>query len=175
MKFVIHTVALLFLLGGTTSTFARQEEKGRSEEAKPAEQAKPAQQHAPQAKPAQQKPQHAQQAKPAPQQQAQHAKPAQPAHAQQARASAGHSAGGAHGRISDAHYRASFGSGHNFHVNQGEFNNHRFAYGGYSFGFGAPWPVGWLYTDAVYVDYVDGAYFMFDPVHPGVRLSINII
>jgi hypothetical protein len=31
-----------------------------------------------------------------------------------------------------------------------------------------------LYTDSVYVDYIDGGYFLCDPVHPGVYLSIAI-
>jgi type IV secretory pathway VirB10-like protein len=198
MKFAIHTAVLLLILGTTTSAFSRQEEKGRSEgdkpaeqdkpakAAKPAQQSKPAQQHAQQTKPtpeqnaqktkpAPQKQQSAQQVKPAPRQQAQEAKPAQQKGTQQAQLKSGSNGGGAHGRISDAHYRASFGSSHSFHVNQGEFNNHRFQYGGYAFGFGAPWPAGWLYTDDVYVDYIDGGYYMFDPFHPGIRLSINII
>ena len=37
-----------------------------------------------------------------------------------------------------------------------------------------PWPVGWLYTDNVYVDYINGGYFLCDPIHPGVNISINI-
>ena len=150
------------------------------QQAKPApQQAKPAQpQHAQQqAKPAEQ--QHAQQqAKPAPQQ----AKPAaQPQHAQQqakpaqqqarpAQAAAGH------GRIPDDRYRASFGSGHTFHVNRADFAGGpgRFQYGGYWFSAVNPWPLGWLYTDNVYVDYMDGGYFLCDPIHPGVFLSINV-
>ena len=50
----------------------------------------------------------------------------------------------------------------------------RFQYGGYSFGFIDPWPVGWGYSDDVYVVYVDGGYYMYDPVHPGVRIAISI-
>src|ERR1035438_8478067 len=82
---------------------------------------------------------------------------------------------GDHGRISDDHYRASFGSGHNFHVNRGDYDHRRFDYGGYSFGFIDPWPVGWGYTDNVYVVYDDGAYYMYDVVHPGVRISVSIL
>ncbi len=37
-----------------------------------------------------------------------------------------------------------------------------------------PWPVAWLYTDDVYVDYMNGGYFLCDPVHPGVYLSITV-
>src|SRR5579863_10049826 len=61
-------------------------------------------------------------------------------------------ANGAHGRISEAHYSASFGSEHSFHVNRGDYDHRRFAYGGYNFGFVQPWPVGWGYDD--YVDVV---------------------
>jgi hypothetical protein len=93
----------------------------------------------------------------------------------QAKNNGENSGGGAHGKISEAHYSASFGSGHHFHVNQGDYNNHRFAYGGYSFGFIDPWPVGWYYTDDVYVVYEDGGYYMYDVVHPGIHISVNIL
>jgi len=201
MKVVIPTGILLLLLGTNASTYARQG-KGQEEhpqESKPAQQqsrpvqqqhaqqhAKPAQQeHAQQhAQPAQQ--QHAQQqSKPVQQQHAQQqARPEQQQHAQQrnaaqsqARPQQSHPAGGnggRYGRISDSHYAASFGSGHRFHVSKSDYEHRRFQYGGYSFGFVDPWPVGWGYSDDVYVVYVDGGYYMYDPVHPGVRISINI-
>jgi len=95
--------------------------------------------------------------------------------AQQSQHEAGNQGNGAHGRISDDHYRASFGSGHNFHVNQGDYNHRRFQYGGYSFGFIDPWPVAWYYTDDVYVVYDDGGYYMYDVVHPGIRISVSIL
>jgi hypothetical protein len=79
-----------------------------------------------------------------------------------------------HGRISEAHYTASFGSQHRFHVNQSDYQRRRFSYGGYSFGFIDPWPVGWAYSDDVYIVYVDGGYYMYDPFHPGVRIAVNI-
>jgi cbb3-type cytochrome oxidase subunit 3 len=184
MKAAITAAVLLVLLGTTASTYARQE-KGQEEHsqgAKPAEQ-----QHAQQqSKPAPQ--QHAQeQTKPAQQQHVkQQAKPVQQQHAQQgnagksqAQAQQSHPAGGnkgnyAHGRISDDHYAASFGSGHRFHISQSDYQHRRFQYGGYSFGFIDPWPVGWGYSDDVYVVYVDGGYYMYDPVHPGVRIAISI-
>ena len=37
-----------------------------------------------------------------------------------------------------------------------------------------PWPMEWLYTDNVYVDFMNGGYFLCDPVHPGVYLSITV-
>jgi hypothetical protein len=94
---------------------------------------------------------------------------------EQSRNDGGKSGNGAHGRISEAHYSASFGSEHHFHVNQGDYNNHRFNYGGYSFGFIDVWPAGWYYTDDVYVVYEDGEYYMYDVVHPGIHISVNII
>ncbi len=149
---------------------AQQEAKPAPQQARPAQQqTKPAPQQAKQqeAKPAQQQARPApQQAKVAPQseraQQPQQARSAQPA--------------GAHGRIPDDRYRASFGSGHTFHVNRAEFAGGpgRFQYGGYGFVMVDPWPVAWLYTDNVYVEYHNGGYFLCDPIHPGVFLSINI-
>lgn len=198
MKLAISTAALLLVLGTTASVYARQE-KGQEEhheEAKPARpEAKPAQ-HQQTAKPAQHEPQakaeHAQQPKPAEQHPAQkqaqtrsqsqqhpvtHAQQNDPGRTQ-ARTAQSRPAGRgnyAHGRISDAHYAASFGAEHRFHVSRGDYEHRRFQYGGYSFGFVDPWPVGWGYSDDVYVMYIDGGYYMYDPVHEGVRISINIM
>ena len=46
----------------------------------------------------------------------------------------------------------------------------RFQYGGYWFGYNQGWPVGWDYNDDCYVEYIDGAYYMFDLRHPGFDL-----
>ena len=51
----------------------------------------------------------------------------------------------------------------------------RFQYGGYWFGFVQPWPVAWYYTDDVYVDYIDGGYYLYNPYYPGTRVSINVV
>jgi hypothetical protein len=61
-------------------------------------------------------------------------------------------------------------------VNRDEFDggSGRFQYGGYWFNVVDSWPAGWLYTDDVYVDYINGGYFLCDPYHPGVYISINI-
>jgi hypothetical protein len=82
-----------------------------------------------------------------------------------------------HRRISEEHFRAHFGQEHHFAVRKvvvvgGE---HRFQYGGYWFGFGEPWPAGWAYTDDVYIDYIDGAYYLFNVRHPGVRIAVNVV
>jgi hypothetical protein len=198
MKFTISTAALLLVLGTTASVYARQEkaQQEHHEEAKPAKpEAKPPE-HQQTAKPEQHEPQakaeRTQQPKPAEQHPAQ--KPAQTrTQSQQHPVTQAQQNGGgrsqprtgqsrpaskgnyAHGRISDAHYAASFGAEHRFHVSQGDYEHRRFQYGGYSFGFVDPWPVGWGYSDDVYVMYVDGGYYMYDPVHLGVRISINIM
>ena len=201
MKFPIATAVLLVLLGSTASTYARQEkghegERGQQQGSKPAAQKeRPVQQ---------QRPQQQHQTQPAAHQQTQNARPAeqprtqQAAHTQQPQthavnhtnqgntgpsqaqvrqtnATAGARGGSQHGPISDAHYASSFGSGHSFHVSRGQYDSRRFNYGGYSFGFIDPWPIGWGYSDNVYVVYTDGGYYMYDNVHPGLRLSISIL
>jgi hypothetical protein len=50
----------------------------------------------------------------------------------------------------------------------------RFHYGGYYFGYNQAWPVGWGYDDDVYVEYIDGGYYMINPRHPGLHLTLNI-
>jgi hypothetical protein len=152
------------------------------QQAKPAQQPQRAQSQQ-QANPAQQ-PQRAQsqqRVKPAQQpqraQSQQQANPAQQAQrAQQQRQTGRAEPVSSHGRIPDDRFRASFGSGHTFHVNRAEFSggSRRFQYGGFWFALVNPWPVAWLYSDAVYVDYLNGGYFLCDPIHPGVFLSINI-
>ena len=203
MKIIeVLTTSILFLLPGAIApayALGQHEQEKQPEEKQ--QQAKPAQ-HVQQAKPAQQ-PQHAaQQAKPAAQQkqakpaqepqratQQKQAKPTQQSQragqqreAKPAQQRAGAQQGnrgqsaGSHGSIPEARFRSNFGRGHTFHVNRGEFANGsgRFQYGGYWFNVVDPWPVGWLYTDDVYVDYLNGGYFLCDPLHPGVYISINI-
>jgi len=152
----------------------QEQDKSTKQEAKQ-EQEKPAKQEAKQVKQEQDKStkQEAKQVKQ--EQNDNHAQQQGQQSAQQSQRDAGNKGGGEHGRISDDHYRASFGSGHNFHVNRGDYDHHRFHYGGYSFGFIDPWPVAWYYTDDVYVVYDDGGYYMYDVVHPGIRISISIL
>jgi primosomal protein N' len=81
------------------------------------------------------------------------------------------------GRIPDDRFHANFGRGHNFHMGNpvlvGGYS--RFQYGGFWFGFVQPWPSGWYYTDDVYIDYVDGGYYMYNPYYPGTRFSISVV
>jgi hypothetical protein len=172
MKFAIRTAVLIFLLGTMASAKAQQEE--HKQEGKPEQQ---------QGRPAQQQ----RQAQPAARQQTRNAQPAQQQRVQQGdagrnrpqapqtRAAAGNRGNSGHGRISDEHYAASFGREHSFHVNRGDYDSRRFAYGGYSFAFIDPWPIDWGYSDDVYVVYADDGYYMYDRVHPGLRISINIL
>ena len=171
------------------------------QEAKPAQkEARPAQQHPQQqskmpqrqraengAKPAQQQQQHAQQQQQHPQQAERTQRQQTPDNraergndgrqqerAQQSNRENENRGGHEHGRIPDDRYRSSFGREHRFHVDRDDYQHRRFQYGGYTFGFIDPWPVGWAYSDDVYVEYVDGGYYMYDPVHPGLRISISI-
>jgi len=82
-----------------------------------------------------------------------------------------------HVRISDKEFHDHFGHAHTFRIGHPVIveGRPRFTYSGHSFIIVDPWPVGWAYTDAVYVDFIDGAYYLIDPVHPGIRLSLNIV
>jgi len=187
---VLGTAVLLLLPGAIVSAYAQEQHEQEKQPQQKQQQAKPTQ-HQQQAKPAQQQAKPAQQqqraqnqqpakpaqqqAKPAPQQQrAQSQQPAKPAQQQQLASGAQPAAN--HGRIPDDRFRASFGRAHTFHVNRAEFAgaSPRFQYGGFWFALVDPWPAAWLYTDDVYVDYMNGGYFLCDPVHPGVYLSINV-
>jgi hypothetical protein len=191
----ISTTTLFLLLGTTLAANApqdrqeqpdkseKQEEKAKPERKEP--QVKPPKQEqanktvkrdAKQAKQEQKDEPANHEAKPAKQEQnAEHTKQQDQQSVQHSQGDNGKRDGGSHGRISDAHYRASFGSGHNFRVNQGDYEHRRFNYGGYSFGFVDAWPDSWYYTDNVYVVYEGGGYYMYDAIHPGMRISVNIL
>jgi len=78
------------------------------------------------------------------------------------------------GRIPADHYQANFGREHTFHVSQGDYRNHRFQYGGYSFGFVDTWPSNWLYTQDLYVIDIDGVYYLCNPMYPGVNIALEV-
>jgi len=204
MKSIFPT-ALVALLFGFTAPIQARGERGQQgghpqaarpaqQQARPAQQAKPAQR---QARPIEQQRQtrpvareQAQQARPARLQQA--ARPQQPqappanrvqqddhgrtqARAPEARPEGRGGDEREHGRISHEHYVAHFGREHSFHVNRGDYEHRRFQYGGYAFGFIDPWPMGWGYSDDVYVEYIDGGYYMYNRIQPGIRISVNIL
>jgi cytochrome oxidase assembly protein ShyY1 len=78
------------------------------------------------------------------------------------------------GGIPADRYKANFGGEHTFRVTQGDYNNHRFQYGGYWFGFAAPWPGNWLYTQNVFVVDIGGVYYLCNPTYPGVNVELSI-
>lgn len=80
-------------------------------------------------------------------------------------------------RISDEHFHAHFGREHYFAVGRVTVvaGHPHFAYGGYKFEVGQPWPARWAYTDHCYIDSVEGRYFLFNVRHPGVRVAVNVV
>jgi primosomal protein N' len=159
---------------------AKQEEQAKAKPEKQESQAKPAKEEK-QAKPAKQ----TQQAKSEKQEGRgntageQHGQPQRSASAQERQRSMPAlrlSARGS-GRIPDDRFRSNFGSEHTFVINEpvmvGGFS--RFQYGGFWFGFENPWPVGWYYTDNVYVDFIDGGYYLCNPYYPGARVGISVV
>jgi len=186
---VISTAVLVLFLGISIPAFAQEDHEKKGGGGGKAQQAE--QQHAQKAQPqrAQQaQPQHAQKAQPQRTQQAQqqHAQKAQPQRAQQAQpqrtqqaqpvAQSRGSNGNHYGRISDDHYRANFGHDHSFHMIRPQMISgyQRFQYDGYWFGFNQGWPSGWSYDDNVYVEYVGGAYYMYDIRHPGIHITLSL-
>jgi hypothetical protein len=84
-----------------------------------------------------------------------------------------HANNGGHGRrVPEEKFRASFGSSHHFHVQRG--SDRRFNYGGYYFTYNEAWPGDWDYNDDVYIDEIDGEYYLINPRHPGVRLMVIV-
>ena len=175
---IMSTTALLLLLGATVPAFAQEEH--HEEAAKPAkqeEQAKPAQ-HEEQAEPAKQ----TQQAKTEKQQGhsnggQQHAQRSEAEQQRQRSAPELRLSVRGNGRVPEERFRASFGHEHVFVINEpvivGGYS--RFQYSGFWFGFVDPWPEGWYYTDGVYVDYVDGGYYLYNPYYPETRVSISVV
>lgn len=190
---IISTSALFLVAGLTAPAYAQKDDHkdggapAKEQQSKPAEQQHT--QQAKQSKPAeQQHTQQAQQSRPAEQQHTQQAQQSRSGEQQRPERSVAQqqtqrsmpalrlSARGS-GRIPDDRFRADFGEGHRFVISRpvmmGGYS--RFQYGGFWFGFVQPWPVGWYYTDDVYIDYVDGGYFLCDPYYPGARVSISVV
>jgi len=86
-------------------------------------------------------------------------------------------ANGRGGHIPDDRFRAHFGREHTVVIRQPVVveGQPRFQYGGYWFAIADPWPPDWAYTDQCYIDYVDGEYFLFDLLHPGVRIALFVV
>ena len=97
-----------------------------------------------------------------------HQEPGQQGHARPAGKSA---------HIPDEKFHAQFGREHKFAAQRPVIveGQPRFQYGGYSFVLVDVWPTDWAYTDDVYIDYVDGDYFLFDLLHPGERIALFVV
>jgi outer membrane biosynthesis protein TonB len=80
-------------------------------------------------------------------------------------------------RIPDARFRSNFGRGHEFRIGSPRMVDgySRFQYGGYWFGFVQPWPNNWYYTDDVYIDYIDGGYYLCNPSYPGDQIAVSVV
>jgi hypothetical protein len=172
----ISVLALAIL----TPAYAQQEQHEQKEEEKD--------------KPAQEKEKKEQPAKPAKQEeksaQQQHAQPkaekqdeksaqeqnAQPARQEERNGQQQHAqpAQNRGGRIPADRYKANFGTDHRFRVSRGDYDNHRFQYGGYSFGFVGGWPNNWLYTQDVYVVEINGVYYLCNASYPGVNVELSV-
>ncbi|MGB6250215.1 MAG: hypothetical protein WBF54_13950 [Terriglobales bacterium] len=172
----VSTAVLSLTLVAAAPAFAQQEQHEQQEEqkAKPAAQEekkaqpekatkqeeKPAAQQEKSTKPEEKNAQQEKNTKPE-EKTAQQAKPEQQAQ---------HAAGG---RIPADKFKANFGQQHTFRVSQSDYSNHRFQYGGYSFGFVDPWPSNWLYTQDVYVVEINGVYYLCNASFPGVNLALS--
>jgi hypothetical protein len=202
---VIGTTALFVFLGSTIPAFAQEEQHDQQakpdqheEQAKPAKQeekTKP-QQRQEEAKPAKQE------EKDKPEQRQEQAKSEKPtAENKQAKYDEGNKSSGQHvqrtpaeqqrqravpelrlsvrsgSRIPDDRFHSNFGRGHEFRIGSPRMvgGYSRFQYGGYWFGFVQPWPAQWYYTDDVYVDFIDGGYYLCNPYYPDDRVSISVV
>jgi hypothetical protein len=86
-------------------------------------------------------------------------------------------ANGKSGHIPDKDFKEHFGRQHTVVINRPVIveGQPRFQYSGYWFAFSDPWPGDWSYSDNCYIDYVDGEYFLFDLLHPGVRIALVVV
>ena len=167
---VISTAVLSLALGVAVPAFAQEQHEQEGQKAPAARDEKKAQpeKSTKQAEPAAQQEKNAKPAEKNAQQQQRNTKPAEKNAQPQQRA--GNNGGG---RIPDAKFKANFGQQHSFRVTQADYSNHRFQYGGYSFGFVDPWPSNWLYTQNVYVIEIDGVYYLCNASFPGVNLVLS--
>lgn len=151
----------------------RQDEPKRPEEPKQQDEAKPA------SRPDEMKTPRQDEAKPSKQEQKQEEKQSRDEMKQgRQEQQEGHARpAGKGGHIPDDRFRAQFGRSHTFRVQRPVVvdGQPRFEYGGYSFVLIDAWPADWAYTDDCYVDYIDGEYFLFDLLHPGMRIALFVV
>lgn len=160
---LVSTAALSLLLGSTAVVWAQEEHNDAKPEGARPEATRPAQDEARPPHQGEEMPRKQDEAKPPRQEEA---KPSKPQHA-----------GTQHGRIPDDKFRSHFGHQHTFVVNRITIveGQRRFQYGGYWFTLVDTWPAEWAYTDDCYIDFIDGEYFLFDLLHPGVRIAIVVV
>jgi len=165
---VISTAVLSLALGVAVPAFAQEQHEQEEQKARAAQDEKKAQpeKSTKQAEPAAQQEKNA---KPEEKnaQQEKNAKPAEKSAPEQK------AAGNRGGQIPADKFKANFGQQHSFRVTQADYSNHRFQYGGYSFGFVDPWPSNWLYTQNVYVIEINGVYYLCNASFPGVNLVLS--
>ncbi len=151
----------------------RQDEPKRPEEPKQQDEAKPA------SRPDEMKTPRQDEAKPSKQEQKQEEKQSRDEMKQgRQEQQEGHARpAGKGGHIPDDRFRAQFGRSHTFRVQRPVVveGQPRFEYGGYSFVLIDAWPADWAYSDDCYVDYIDGEYFLFDLLHPGMRIALFVV
>jgi outer membrane biosynthesis protein TonB len=189
-------VAMLFLLFAALAWAQepREESKPQQEPTKQ-EEARPEPKHeaAPPSHQNEMKPPQQEEGKPPKSERQESAKPprdeAKPAHEQhgqepakgQAAQAGGHARpSGKSVHIPDQKFKANFGRQHTLKVNRVitqttiVAGQTQFVYSGYTFVILDPWPAEWLFTDDIYIDYVDDDYFLFDLLHPGVRIALFV-
>jgi hypothetical protein len=80
------------------------------------------------------------------------------------------------GHIPDDKFHAHFGRSHHFSARTVIVSGQpQFQYSGYTFELVDAWPQDWAYTDDCYIDYIDGEYFLFDLLHPGIRIAVFVV
>ena len=82
------------------------------------------------------------------------------------------------GRIDREYFGAHFGYGNRFYLNRVYFGGApRFWFGGFWFGYDEALflQYGWVNTEYVYVDDIDGIYYLVNPLHPGVHIALNVV
>ncbi len=169
---IISTAVLSLTLVAAAPVYAQEQHDQQEEQkAKPAQdekQTQPAKSAKPEEKPTAQQDKNTKPAEQNAKQEDKNAKPAEK-NAQQEQ----HAAGNGGGRIPADKFKANFGQQHTFRVSQSDYSNHRFQYGGYSFGFVDAWPSNWLYTQDVYVIEINGVYYLCNASFPGVNLVLS--
>ena len=168
----ISTAVLSLALVAAAPAFAQEQHEQEEQKGKPAAQdekrAQPEKSAKPEQKPEAQQEKSAKPEEKNAQQEEKNAKPAEK-NAQQEQ----HAANNGGGRIPADKFKANFGQQHSFRVSENDYRNHRFQYGGYSFGFVDAWPSNWLYTQNVYVIEINGVYYLCNASFPGVNLVLS--